>query len=182
VSVAEAKKLLAAVPAAPADPRKIPEPLKGGALKLRPYSQNDRTCVFATDSLAEDYLGPDLWAIVSGDLNAGDIVSGFTGDAKYWREYLCVSAVLGNARFVLLREIALPARNGESERRVPKGYIVRPGLPAEVEDGDWYVIDREAHNGLDPLTNMARGNQHKTFEEALRWLLDSAILRQTGAH
>ena len=150
MSVAEAKKLLAAVPPPPAaevPKRKRPDPLKGGSLKLRPYAQNDRTTVFAAGSLAEDYLEPEAWAVVSADLTAYDIVSGPTGDAKFWREYLCTSAVLGNARFVLLREIPLPARDGEAERRVPKGYRIRQGLPAEEAEGDWYVIDREVGMG-----------------------------------
>jgi hypothetical protein len=160
-------------------PERMVPPLKGGTLRLFDFQQNRFSTVFASDSLASDYLGPDLWAVVAGELHAYDVVSGPTGDAKFWREYLCVSAVLGNARFVLLQEIRLPARDRESEQRVPKHYRIRAGCPEDEMNGDMYVIDREPHDGIDELIGVNRGCQHKTFEQALRWLVDSAILRAT---
>jgi hypothetical protein len=160
-----------------AAPRKPPEPLKGDTVRLLEHVQNRWSTVFAAGSLASDYEDPALWC-ATNDFTAYDTCVGPTGDTRFWREYLCISALPGCTRFKLLREVALPPRESDTERRMPPGYRLRVGTPEEEQRGDMYMIDRKDHpDGLDDQIGLNRGLQHQSAEQAFRWWMDHAVMR-----
>ncbi len=148
--------------------RKVPQ-IQRGDMELVEFRNNDWSVIAGHGTQPEDLdLKPEMWAMVSERINAGDLIRVRARDDSWFALFVAIGGgtFMANAKMLMATELPEPTGEGSD---MPDGYEVRKGDAAQ---DPWIVVRlADAH-----IMNVGQG--HRTREEARRWLKDHAIFRR----
>lgn len=160
-----AKAATASTGAADASARVI-KPIPKGKAHLAQYKRHVWLVFADEDSQPEDFENSAAWVLAGVEFAMYDRVEIVT--ERRWIDSIVCDTGQGHARVKVLQVATLPSRQPGVETRCPPGYEIRKGGPDEEP---WIVVR------LSDGWTMNANQFHRTHEEALTWLLASAIFR-----
>lgn len=146
--------------------------IKRDRLKMREAVGNEWFVIAPAKLDPKDVTAPSIWSAVADQFNRDigmDIVRVLFEEQRLWKELLVVQATSTRATLVELRTVSLPERFGDDDR-MPANHEIT----YSQEDG--YIV-RRISDGVILGTGREKGFYKR--EDAVRYLLDHATLRQT---
>ena len=151
------------------------EPLGRGALKFE-ESTNNRWRAVSPLGVPHEELNRHavFWGHCGDDFQSFDTVWLVDAGRTQLSEFVVLDAGPSYADVALARTIKLPPRTRGAESRIPDGYSIVQAGPSDSQRG-WLVVRQSDGVTLNVAMPIARR------EDAIRFLLDHATLRQNDA-